>query len=127
MFQRAPSGTSLQGFDCAQGFYIILKQYPRSNKNSPKQEIGRAPNTSERHHENIEVSTENKKETVPVYRGSGMDDKVVLDVVGEEKIWEVEGEESPSGCPHAKKLKVEKEKAQEAEKPVECPFSHIEL
>ena len=127
MFQRGPSGTSLQGIYCAKGFYIILKQYPRSNKNSPKQEIGRAPNTSERHHENIRLSTEDKKETVPVYRGSGKDDKVVLDVVGEEKIWEIGGEESPSGCPHAEKMKVEEEKAQEAEKPVECPFSHIEL
>ena len=108
-------------------FISFLKRYLRSNKNSPKQEIGRAPNTSERHHENIEVSTENKKETVPVYRGSGVDDKVVLDVAGEEKVWEVGGEESPSGCPHAKKLKVEKEKAQEAEKPAGCPFSHEEL
>ena len=127
MFQREPSGTSRQGFDCAKGFYIILNRYPRSNKNSPKQEIGRAPNTSERHHENIEVSTEDKRETVPVYRGSGKDDKVVLDVAWEEKIWDIGGEESPSGCPHAKKLKVEKEKAQEAEKPAGCPFSHKEL
>ena len=108
-------------------FISFLKRYLRSNKNSPKQEIGRAPNTSERHHENIEVSTENKKETVPVYRGSGKDGKVVLDVTREEKVWEIGGEESPSGCPHAKKLKVEKEKAQEAEKPAGCPFSHKEL
>ena len=73
------------------------------------------------------MSTENKKETVPVYRGSGMDDKVVLDVFGEEKIWEIGGEESSSGCPHAEKLKLEKEKPQEAEKPAGCPFSHKEL
>ena len=73
------------------------------------------------------MSTEDKKETVPVYRGSGKDDKVVLDVVGEEKIWEIGGEENQSGCPHAKKLKLEKEKTQEAIKTVECPFSHKEL
>merc|ERR1719220_2409426 len=37
----------------------------RSNKNSPKQEIGTAPNTSERHEEKIHLSTD--KETIPVY------------------------------------------------------------
>merc|ERR1711971_461237 len=70
----------------------------RSNKNSPKQEIGTAPNTSERHEEKIHVSTDEEEETIPVYRASS--NEKVVNVVGEEKVWDTMGETAP-GCPHA--------------------------
>merc|ERR1711971_1473820 len=115
----------------------------RSNKNSPKQEIGTAPNTSERHEEKIHVSSDDKdeEETIPVYRASG--DEKVVNVLGEEKVWETMAGESAPGCPHAH-MKVEEEMVkeetideitleekenivEESEKPTGCPYSHKEL
>merc|ERR1711970_1613832 len=82
----------------------------RSNKNSPKQEIGRAPNTSERHEEKIHVSTDKEEEMIPVYRASS--NEKVVDVIGEEKVWETMGETSP-GCPHAHTMKMKEEMVNE--------------
>jgi len=115
----------------------------RSNKNSPKQEIGTAPNTSERHGEKIHVSTDKEEETIPVYRASS--NEKVVDVVGEEKVWETKGETAP-GCPHAHtgamrmeeeigneeaidKITVNEENSveDESDKPSGCPYSHKEL
>jgi len=83
----------------------------RSNKNSPKQEIGTAPNTSERHEEKIQVSSDDKdeEEMIPVYRASR--DEKVVNVIGEEKVWETMGEIAP-GCPHAH-MKMEEEMIKE--------------
>merc|ERR1711970_1345650 len=78
----------------------------RSNKNSPKQEIGTAPNTSERHEEKIQVSTDKEEEMIPVYRASS--NEKVVDVGGEEKVWETMGETAP-GCPHAHTVKMKEE------------------
>ena len=115
----------------------------RSNKNSPKQEIGTAPNTSERHEEKIHVSSDEKdeEEMIPVYRASS--NEKLVNVVGEEKVWETMGSEKAPGCPHAH-MKVEEEMikgkaideisleleeniVQESEKPSGCPYSHKEL
>ena len=117
----------------------------RSNKNSPKQEIGTAPNTSERHEEKIRLGTgnEEEEETIPVYRASGLNEKVI-NVVGEEKVWNTMGETTP-GCPHANtgpmKMDVgmvneevidevtvkEGNGVEESERPSGCPYSHKEL
>ena len=114
--------------------------FSRSNKNSPKQEIGTAPNTSERHEEKIHVSTDEEEETIPVYRASS--NEKVVDVIGEEKVWETMGETAP-GCPHAH-MKVEEDmvnkeeideitveekenRVEESDKPAGCPYSHKEL
>jgi len=112
----------------------------RSNKNSPKQEIGTAPNTSERHEEKIHLSTD--KETIPVYRASS--NEKVVDVGGEEKVWDTLGETAP-GCPHAHtgamkldedmvneevidEITVKEENTlEESDKPSGCPYSHTEL
>lgn len=114
----------------------------RSNKNSPKQEIGTAPNTSERHEEKMHLSNDKEEETIPVYRAS-IKDKVV-DVIGEEKVWATMGEMAP-GCPlaHNRAVKIEEgfvnreaidkilveeeTKIEESEKPSGCPYSHKDL
>ena len=115
----------------------------RSNKNSPKQEIGTAPNTSERHEEKIHVSADKEEEeTIPVYRASS--NEKVVDVAGEETVWDTMGETAP-GCPHARtgamkmeeemvneevivEIKVKEEnRVEESDKPAGCPYSHKEL
>jgi len=114
----------------------------RSNKNSPKQEIGTAPNTSERHEEKIHVSTDEEEETIPVYRASS--NEKVVNVLGEEKVWDTMGDTAP-GCPHARtgamkmeeemvneevivEIKVKEEnRVEESDKPAGCPYSHKEL
>ena len=141
---REPSGTSPQGGTRTSYPNIsMLSIYSsRSNKNSPKQEIGTAPNTSERHEEKIHVSSDDKdeEEMIPVYRASN--NEKVVNVIGEEKVW-VTMEESAPGCPHAH-MKVEEEMVkeeaideitleekenivEESEKPSGCPYSHKEL
>merc|ERR1719312_1209771 len=115
----------------------------RSNKNSPKQEIGTAPNTSERLEEKIQVSTDTEEDMIPVYRASSKE--TVVDVIGEEKVWETKVETAP-GCPHAHTQKMEEEmvneeaigeirvkeenrvdEIEESNKPSGCPYSHTEL
>merc|ERR1719391_805055 len=112
----------------------------RSNKNSPKQEIGTAPNTSERLEEKIQVSTDTEEEMIPVYRASSKEK--VVNVIGEEKVWETMGETAP-GCPHAHTQKMKEEMVnkeaiseirvkeenrvdEESNKPSGCPYSHTE-
>jgi len=115
----------------------------RSNKNSPKQEIGTAPNTSERHEEKIQVSTDTEEEEmIPVYRASS--NEKLVDVMGEEKVWETMGETAAPGCPHAHTMEMEEEMVneeaidevtvkeekrvdEESDKPSGCPYSHKEL
>ena len=136
------SGTSRQGGTRTSYPLIFMWSiYPsRSNKNSPKQEIGTAPNTSERHEEKIHVSSTGKdeQETIPVYRASS--NEKVVDVIGEEKVWETMGETAP-GCPHAHmkveedmvnkeeidEITVEENRVEESGKPAGCPYSHKEL
>ena len=145
MFLRAPSGISRQGgirniclLFLSDDFLLVS----RSNKNSPKQEIGTAPNTSERHEEKMHLSNDKEEETIPVYRAS-IKDKVV-DVIGEEKVWATMGEMAP-GCPlaHNRAVKIEEgfvnreaidkilveeeTKIEESEKPSGCPYSHKDL
>ena len=88
------------------------------------------------------MSTDKEEETIPVYRASS--NEKVVDVVGEEKVWDTMGETAP-GCPHAHsgamkideemvdeevfdEIKVKKEnKVEESDKPSGCPYSHKEL
>ena len=77
---------------------------------------------------------------IPVYRASS--NEKVVDVIGEEKVWETMGETAP-GCPHAH-MKVEEDmvdkeeideitveekenRVEESDKPAGCPYSHKEL
>ena len=88
------------------------------------------------------MSTDEEEETIPVYRASS--NEKVVNVVGEEKVWDTMGETAP-GCPHAHtgamkmkeemvneeaidEITVNKEsRVDESDKPAGCPYSHKEL
>ena len=88
------------------------------------------------------MSTDEEEEAIPVYRASS--NKKVVNVGGEEKVWDTMGETAP-GCPHAHtgQLKMEEEMVneeaiveitvneenwvEESDKPAGCPYSHKEL
>ena len=73
-----------------------------------------------------------------MYRASR--NEKVVDVIGEEKVWETMGETTP-GCPHAHmkveeemvnkeaidEITVEENRVEESDKPAGCPYSHKEL
>ena len=87
------------------------------------------------------MSTDEEEE-IPVYRASG--NEKVVNVVGEENVWDTMGETAP-GCPHARtgamkmeeemvneevivEIKVKEEnRVEESDKPAGCPYSHKEL
>ena len=82
------------------------------------------------------MSTDEEEETIPVYRASS--NEKVVNVLGEEKVWDTMGETAP-GCPHAHTgaMKMEEEigneeaidkiTVKETDKPSGCPYSHTEL